>query len=116
MSGFKDYLGKKKRDKVLLSKEEQTYVDKIVSTVESNINTKDPIDDTLISTLVEESFRLILNQEMETIERQLRSSVLYATDRLKDKYRNLINKSIIHGDKNNEYNSGSTKDSSRKSI
>lgn len=114
MSGFKDYLGKKQRAKNVLSPQEESYVEKIVTTTDSMINSDEPLDEIILQRLIDESFRLILNKEMEEIERNLNSAILYATDRLKDKYRDLINKSIIHGDKD-EHNSGSTKDTSRKS-
>lgn len=97
MGTFNDFLGKKKRDKIKISDTEKSYMTKIVDSVKSKINTLDPLTEQDIDRLVTLSFREILNNEMENIERQLNNSVLYATDSLKDQFRNLINKSIIHG-------------------
>ena len=80
---FKYYRDKKKRDHVVLSDEEETYIDKLVKTSEPYLANNKQLP---VERAVEEAYIIILKEKVDEMEKQLKNAVLYATDRLKEKY------------------------------
>jgi HD-GYP domain-containing protein (c-di-GMP phosphodiesterase class II) len=99
-SSFKYYRDKKRRDKVVLTDEEETYIDKLVKISEPYLvnNKQLPVE-----RAIEEAYKAILENEIAQIEKQLKNAVLYATDRLKEKYKQELNNNIKDGESNNDY-------------
>lgn len=83
MASFKYYREKKQRSKVELSDSEKTYIDKLVTMADQYMSVNRQLD---LDAVIETSYRNVLDEEIVEIDKQLKNAVLYATDKLREKY------------------------------
>jgi hypothetical protein len=97
MGSFKNYREKKKRNdsKAELTDSERTYIDKIVAIADQHMTVNNDLD---IEAVIETAYRQVLDEEMVNIDKQLKNAVLYATDKVKEKYPPKLNTNINDGD------------------
>lgn len=84
---FKQFVAKQERSRATLSVSERSYLDKIVD-VAKQVYQQNKL--TAPEALAEYAFKEALKSEMEVLERDMRNSLIYAVDIIKEKCPQLI--------------------------